>query len=104
MSHAEQQVPGRPPLKGRLQGLLVEYGSIVLWVYFIIFAIVLFGCALALRFGIKVHGLAGSAGIWLGAYIATKATQPLRILATLALTPAVAALIRRRKSADNASE
>lgn len=88
-------------MKDRLQGLLVEYGAIALWVYFIMFAIVLFGFALALRFGIRVHGLAGSAGIWLGAYLATKATQPLRILATLALTPAVAGLTRRRKSAGN---
>jgi hypothetical protein len=81
---------------GRLQTLLVEYGSIALWVYFIIFAIVLFGLALALRFGIKIHGLAGTAGIWAGAYVGTKLCQPLRILATLALTPAVAAVVRRR--------
>jgi hypothetical protein len=101
MSDAEQPVQSRPRMKDRLQGLLVEYGAIALWVYFIMFAIVLFGFALALRFGIRVHGLAGSAGIWLGAYLATKATQPLRILATLALTPAVAGLTRRRKSAES---
>ena len=84
--------------------MLVEYGSISLWVYFIIFALVLFGFALALRFGIIVHGLAGSAGIWAGAYLATKLLQPLRIIATVAITPAAAALIRRRKSASSSSE
>jgi hypothetical protein len=104
MSNAQQPAPARPPLKDRLQGLLVEYGSVALWVYFIIFAIVLFGFALALRFGIKLQGLAGSAGIWAGAYVATKLTQPLRIIATVALTPAAAALSRRKKSASDNSE
>jgi len=96
MLNPQHSAPSRPRVKDRLQGLLVEYGSIALWVYFAIFAIVLCGFAFALRFGIKVEGLAGSAGVWLGAYAATKLTQPLRIIATLALTPVVAALIRRR--------
>ncbi len=104
MPNAQQPLPARAPLKDRLQNLLVEYGSIALWVYFIIFAIVLFGFALALRLGIRVHGLAGSAGIWAGAYLATKLTQPLRIMATFALTPAVAALTRRKKSLGNPGE
>ena len=104
MSNAQPTTSERPPLKDRVQGLLVEYGSIALWVYFIIFAVVLFSCALALRFGIKVHGLAGSAGIWAGAYLATKLLQPLRIIATVAVTPAAAALIKRRKSAGSSPE
>ena len=96
MPNIQQPERQRIPLKERLQGLLVEYGRVVLWVYFVIFAVVLFGFALALRFGIKIHGLAGAASIWAGAYVATKLTQPLRILATMALTPAVAAIVRRK--------
>lgn len=98
MPNPEQQTLKRVPLKHRLQALLVEYGSIALWVYFIIFAIVLFGFALALRLGVRIHGFAGSAGIWAGAYVAAKLTQPLRILATIALTPVVATVIRRRST------
>lgn len=97
MAIAGKPTDAKPPIKARLQTLLVEYGSIALWVYFGIFAVVLFGCALALRFGVKVHGLAGTAGTWAGAYLATKLLQPIRILATVALTPFVASIMRRRK-------
>ena len=96
MSNTQQPARNRVPLKERLQGLLVEYGSIALWVYFTIFALVLFGLALALRFGINVHGIASTTSIWAGAYVGTKLCQPLRILATIAVTPAVAAVVRRR--------
>lgn len=84
-----------PAWRERLKGLIAESGAIVLWVYFSIFGIVLVGFALAIRFGANVQGAAGTAGTWGAAYLATKLTQPLRIAATLAITPALASLLRR---------
>lgn len=79
----------------RLKALLKEYGSVAIWTYFAIFALVLIGSAVALAAGFQVEGAASSGGVLLAAYLTTKATQPLRILGTLALTPVVARVVRR---------
>jgi hypothetical protein len=92
-----QTSPNTPSRKDRLQKLLVEYGSLALWVYFGIFVIVLVGFATAIRLGLNVESTAGTAGVWGAAYLSTKLTQPLRILATLALTPVVMQVLRRLK-------
>jgi hypothetical protein len=86
---------GKPSLKQRFKTLIAESGAIVLWVYFGIFGLVLVSTATALKMGVKLDGVAGAAGIWGAAYLFTKLTQPLRIAATLAVTPAVATLLRR---------
>ncbi len=77
--------------------LMVEYGQLALVVYLAIFALVLFGFVLAIQMGIKVQGAGATAGMWAAAYVATKLTQPLRIMATLALTPLVMRLLPRKK-------
>jgi hypothetical protein len=87
----------------RLKSLLAEYGRLALYVYFAIFAVVLSGFALAIQMGIRVESAAGKAGIWGAAWVATKVTQPLRILATIALTPLVAQLLRRRRPPNDAA-
>jgi hypothetical protein len=87
----------RPSLKERLQTLMVAYGQLALVVYLAIFAIVLLGFVLAIRMGITVQSAGAAAGTWAAAYVATKLTQPLRIMATLALTPLVMKLLPRRK-------
>jgi hypothetical protein len=84
-------------LKDRLQKLMVEYGSLGLYVYFGIFAVVLIGFAVAIQLGVEVESAAGTAGTWGAAYVATKLTQPLRILATIAVTPLVVRIARRVK-------
>lgn len=81
--------------RDRFNHLLAEWGQLVLWVYFGIFAIVLVSFAVAIQLGFGVEGAAGTAGTWGAAYVATKLTQPLRIAATLIITPALAALLRR---------
>jgi hypothetical protein len=86
--------PAKPPLKERIQQLMVEYGALAVWVYFIIFAVVILGFWLAIKLGIKTDSAAGTAGTLGAAWVATKLTQPIRILATLALTPAVMRLLR----------
>lgn len=83
--------------KERLKKLLNEYGSLALTIYFAIFAVVLVGFALAIQLGVQVESAAGKAGIWGTAWVATKVTQPFRILATLALTPLVAHVFKFRK-------
>jgi hypothetical protein len=87
--------PPKRSYRERFNHLLAEWGALVLWVYFGIFAIVLVGFALAIKFGFGVESAAGTAGTWGAAWVATKLTQPLRIAATLILTPAFAALLRR---------
>jgi hypothetical protein len=86
---------GKPSLKQRFKTLIAESGAIVLWVYFGIFGLVLVSTATALQLGVKLDGVAGAAGIWGAAYLFTKLTQPLRIAATLAITPAIATMLRR---------
>ena len=89
--------PAKPSLRQRLNGLFVEYGRVAIWAYFGIFALVLLGFAAAISLGFHDASTAGSVGIWGAAYVATKLTQPLRIAATLALTPLLMKLARARK-------
>ena len=82
--------------------MLAEYGKLAVVIYLIIFAGTLAGFAVAISYGVDPESTAGNVGILGAAWIAAKVTQPLRILATLALTPLVAAglkKLRRRKPA-----
>jgi hypothetical protein len=92
-------------LRKTIQNMLVEYGAVAVVVYFAIFFLVIFGFWAAIRFGWQPSSAAGSVGVWTAAYIATKITQPLRVIATLAVTPLVAKVYdrltgRARKSQD----
>ncbi|MBK6921317.1 MAG: hypothetical protein IPH07_28225 [Deltaproteobacteria bacterium] len=91
--------------KQQLSDHFAEYGGIAIVTYFVIFALTWLGFVIAIRAGISLDGAAGETGTVLTAYLATKATQPLRIIVTLAVTPLVAALwwrIRGRKPGDEA--
>jgi hypothetical protein len=79
----------------RFRDLILEYGIIALIVHYVIFAIVIVGFWAAIRSGWQPTSAAGSVGTWTAAYIAAKITQPLRIVATLAVTPFVARLYER---------
>jgi hypothetical protein len=68
-------------------------------VYFSIFGLVFVGSALAIQMGFEIDGAAATAGVWTAAYLFTKLMQPLRIAATIVLTPAVAAVLRRVRRA-----
>ncbi len=83
--------------KLRLKELLAEYGQVALWIYLAIFALVLVGFMFAIKLGVKLEGTAGELGIWGAAWVATKLTQPLRIGATVVLTPFVAHVLRVRR-------
>jgi hypothetical protein len=92
-----EPIPAKPGLRQRLNALFLEYGRVALWAYFGIFAVVLLGFAAAISLGFHDTTTAGNVGIWGAAYVATKLTQPLRIAATLALTPLLMKLARARK-------
>jgi hypothetical protein len=82
-------------MRKTIQSIFAEYGTIAVVIYLAIFTLVLLGFAAAFRFGWRPSSAAATAGIWTAAYIATKLTQPLRIIATLAVTPFVAKLYER---------
>lgn len=89
-------------MRKTFKNLLVEYGAVAVVVYFAIFFLVWFGFWAAIRFGWELPDsvtgrfkVVANAGTWVVAYFATKVTQPLRIAATLAITPFIAKLYER---------
>lgn len=86
-------------MKARLEALLEKYGKLALIIYFSIFGLVLAGFAIAIRAGVQIESAAGEAGLLGAAWLATKLTQPVRILATLFLTPIVAKVMERFRKA-----
>jgi hypothetical protein len=78
-----------------IQHLLAEYGAVAVVIYFTIFFAVLFGFWAAIRLGWRPTSAAGGVGAFTAAYIATKLTQPIRIGATVLLTPVVARVYER---------
>ena len=91
-------------VKKTVQKLLAEYGTVAVIVYFVIFFAVLGAFWVAIRFGWRPSSAAGSVGTFAAAYIATKLTQPLRIAATLIVTPVVAKLYERVRGKVTAGE
>lgn len=82
-------------MRKTLKHILAEYGAVALVVYLTIFTIVLLGFWAAIRLGWRSDALGAQVGAFTAAYLATKVTQPLRIAATLVLTPFVARLYER---------
>jgi hypothetical protein len=82
-----------------LKEVLAEYGPVALVVYLAIFAATLTGFGVAIGMGFRPRGVAGGLGTFTAAYLATKVTQPLRIAATLVLTPLVARALSRVRRA-----
>jgi len=95
-------------MRKTFQKLLAEYGVIAVIVYFTIFFGVWVGAwaaiqrgvdlaALAARVGLSSNRFVTSLGAWTAAYIFTKLLQPIRIAATLLLTPLLARLYERSR-------
>lgn len=81
----------------RYEKVVEEYGSAALGTYVALFVATLIGFWVAIRSGVQVEGAAATAGTVGSAYIATKMTQPLRIAATVVLTPAWVRVVRRMR-------
>jgi hypothetical protein len=93
-----QQTPapaGKPSISERLKALVGEWGALLAVVWFGLFAIVLVGFALAIQLGFETQSTAGTLGTWGAAYVATQLTKPLRFAATVVITPALGAFLRR---------
>ena len=82
-------------MRKTIKNLFVEYGAVAVVVYFALFFGVWIGLWAAIRAGWQPTSGMGTAGTWTAAYLATKITQPLRIAATIAVTPFVARLYER---------
>jgi hypothetical protein len=85
----------RHSVRRTFKQILAEYGTTALVVYLVIFAVVLVAFWLGIRLGWRPESAVGSVGAFTAAYLATKVTQPLRIAATLLLTPFVARVWER---------
>jgi hypothetical protein len=70
-----------------LQQILAEYGPVAVVVYFALFFLVLIGTWVGIHLGWQPGSAAGNVGVFTGAYLFTKVTQPFRIAATLGMTP-----------------
>ena len=82
-------------MRRSIPDLMAEYGPVALTVYLVIFAVVFAGSWAAIQMGWQPEGVTGGLGTLGAAWVATKLTQPLRIGATLALTPLVARFVPR---------
>ena len=87
----------KPPLKERFQTLLKEYGKVALVIHFSFFFLAILGFWLAIKFGFPIDGISSTAGTLGAAYAATQVIKPLRLIATMVLTPLVARLIGHGK-------
>ncbi|HVK85381.1 MAG TPA: hypothetical protein VM513_14785 [Kofleriaceae bacterium] len=83
-------------LKERLSALMSEYGTIAIYTYFALSLAAIAGFSIAFGFGMAPTSATGVLGVIGAGWVAAKVTLPLRILATLALTPLIGALIHRR--------
>jgi hypothetical protein len=79
----------------KLKALMAEYGRLAMMTYFAIFALVLTAFYLAIASGFHPSTSTEGMGTLAAAWLATKLTQPLRIGATLALTPIIGLALKR---------
>lgn len=84
--------------KERLKTLLAEYGQLALYTYLGLFVVVLLGFVVAIKAGFEVGSTGGTLTVVGAAWLATKATQPLRIAATLGLTPLVSVALHKLRA------
>lgn len=88
----------KPPLKQRLKAHFAEYGRVAIYTYLAISLLTITGFSIAIGMGVTPSTATGVFGVIGAGWVAAKATMPLRILATLALTPVISALLARRKA------
>lgn len=89
----------KPTLKERLSAHFAEYGKFALYTYLTLSLLAIAGFSVAIGLGMAPSSATGVIGTIGAGWLAAKATMPLRILATLALTPLVAMLWRRLRPA-----
>ena len=81
--------------KERLTALFEEYGKVAIGTYIVIAVGTLVGFAIAIEMGVEVEGVAADVGTFGAAFAGYKLVMPVRIAAPCALTPLIAAVVRR---------
>jgi hypothetical protein len=99
-----QRHAGDVVTREKLKLLLEEYGRLAIWVYLVLWLSVLAGFAVAISTGFKADSGAAGLGVLGAAWVATKLTQPLRIGATLLLTPAISAVWKKWRARGQPSD
>ena len=94
----------KPSLKERLSAHFAEYGKFAIYTYLTLSLLAIVGFSVAIGVGVAPSSATGLVGTIGAGWLAAKATMPLRILATLALTPLVAMLWRKWRPAPAADE
>jgi predicted MFS family arabinose efflux permease len=89
----------KPSLKQRLTKLYDKYGKVAVYTYLALSLSAIIGFSIAIGLGMEAESTGGVAGSIAAGWVAAKATMPLRILATLGLTPLIASLLARRRKA-----
>src|SRR4051812_44649186 len=85
-------------MKARLGKLMAEYGNVALYTFLSLSLLAIIGFSIAIGVGVAPSSASGVIGVIGAGWVAAKLTLPLRLLATFALTPLVAALVRKRKT------
>src|SRR5687767_15086176 len=97
-------VSEKPTLKERLKAHFAEYGRIAIYTYLTLSILTITGFSIAFGAGLAPSSATGVFGVIGAGWVAAKATMPLRILATLGLTPLIATLLLRRKKRKGTDE
>jgi membrane protein implicated in regulation of membrane protease activity len=92
-------------LKDRLAKQFKEYPRIAVYTYFTMSILTIIAFSVAIGIGAQPSSATGTLGVIGAGWVAAKATLPIRILATLGLTPVVAAVVKRlRRRPDGDSD
>lgn len=91
-------------LKERLKAHIAEYGRVAIYTYLTLSILTIAGFSIAIGAGVTPSSATGVLGVIGAGWVAAKATMPLRILATLGLTPLISALLQRRKRVEVVDE
>ena len=90
----------RLTLRERLKKQFTEYPRIAIITYLTLSIISIAGFSIAIGMGAQPSTATGTLGVIGAGWVAAKALMPLRILATLALTPMIAAVVSRFKKPE----
>lgn len=85
-------------MKARLGKLMAEYGNVALYTFLSLSLLAIIGFSIAIGVGVAPSSATGVLGVIGAGWVAAKLTLPLRLLATVALTPLIATLVRKRKT------
>jgi hypothetical protein len=83
----------------KIQDLIEEYGKVALVIYLVLWAAVVISTLAAISLGYTGEKVSGVWAMFVASWVAAKVTQIPRIAATVALTPLVAAWLRRGEGA-----